>query len=439
MSDHASNSEENRSPQTTRLDQILDPANIQKAWERVKANKGAAGIDGMTISAFPEFARQHLPRLLDQIREGRYKPAAVKRVWIPKPNGEKRPLGIPTVLDRVIQQAVAQVLAPIFDVGFSEQSYGFREGRQAQAAVEHIRMHSEQGYRWGVDCDLKSYFDTVNHDLLMHRIGMQIRDKAVLKLIGKYLRAGVRHGSGNTEKTTKGVPQGGPLSPLLANIMLDPLDKLIESTGLPFARYADDFLIVAKTKAEAVEAMRQVEAFVECQLRLLVNRDKSKVAPLKECAFLGFQIHGKQVRRTDKAAHRFKQRIREITTRSKGISMGQRLRELASYCTGWFHYFKEGLRYAETQKWDQWIRRRVRLCYWKQWKLPRKRRRMLIQLGVDPDKVKLASRSRKGYWRLSNNSLVRAALNDDYLKEQGVPSMRNLWVVFKFGDKAQLA
>ena len=439
MSDHASISEENRSPQATLLDQILDPANIQKAWKRVRANKGSAGIDGMTISAFPGFAREHLPRLLVQIREGRYKPAAVRRVWIPKPNGEQRPLGIPTVLDRVIQQAVAQILAPIFDVGFSEQSYGFRERRQAQAAVEHIRMHSEQGYRWGVDCDLKSYFDTVNHDLLMHRIGKQIRDKAVLKLIGKYLRAGVRHEYGKTEKTTKGVPQGGPLSPLLANIMLDPLDKLIESTGLPFARYADDFLIVAKTKPEAIAAMRQVEDFVECQLRLLVNRDKSKVAPLKECSFLGFTICGKQVRRTDKAAHRFKQRIREITTRSRGISMSQRLRELSSYCSGWFHYFKPGLRYNETLQWDQWIRRRVRLCYWKQWKLPRKRRRMLIKLGVDPAKVKLASRSRKGHWRLSNNSLLRAALNDDYLKSQGVPSLRNLWVVFKFGDSALLA
>lgn len=439
MSDHTSGSEENRSPQTTLLDQILDPANIQKAWERVKANKGAAGIDGMTISDFPEFARRHLPRLLDQIREGRYKPAAVRRVWIPKPNGEQRPLGIPTVLDRVIQQAVAQVLSPIFDAGFSEHSYGFREGRQAQAAVEHIRMHSEQGYRWGVDCDLKSYFDTVNHDLLMHRIGKTIRDKAVLRLIGKYLRAGVRHENGKTEKTTKGVPQGGPLSPLLANIMLDPLDKLIESTGLPFARYADDFLIVAKTKAEALAAMQQVEAFVECHLRLLVNRDKSKVAPLKECAFLGFNVCGKQVRRTDKAANRFKQRIREITTRSKGVSMSQRIKELVRYCTGWFHYFKRGLRYAETLHWDQWIRRRVRLCYWKQWKLPRTRRRMLIKLGVHPDQVKLASRSRKGYWRMSSNSLVQTALNDAYLQSQGVPSLRNLWVVFKFGDKAVLA
>lgn len=438
MSNPATPSEENRPPQATLLDQVLDPANIQRAWERVRANKGAAGIDQMTVAAFPEFARKHLPRILDQIRDGRYKPAAVRRVWIPKPNGEKRPLGIPTVLDRVIQQAVAQVLGPLFDVDFSDHSYGFREGRRAQTAVEHIRQHSEQGYRWGVDCDLKSYFDTVNHDLLMHQIGKTIRDKRLLRLIGKYLRAGVRHEDGSTEKTTQGVPQGGPLSPLLANIMLDPLDKLIESTGLPFARYADDFLILAQSKAEALAAKRQVEAFVEGKLRLLVNQSKSKVAPLKECAFLGFTIHGKKVLRIDKAARRFEERIREVTARSKGISMSQRLKELARYCTGWFHYFKTGLRYAEVLRWDQWIRRRVRLCYWKQWKRPRKRRRMLIQLGINPDEVKLASRSRKGYWRMSSNSLVQAALNDAYLKKQGVPSLRNLWVVFKFGDKAVL-
>lgn len=436
MSNPATPSAEHRSPQTTLLDQILDPANIERAWQRVKANRGAAGIDKMTVGAFPEFAQKHLPRILDQIREGRYKPAAVRRTWIPKPNGEKRPLGIPTVLDRVIQQAVAQVLSPIFDVDFSEQSYGFRHGRQAQAAVEHIRTHSEQGYRWGVDCDLKSYFDTVNHDLLMHRIGQGIRDKRVLKLIGKYLRAGVRQEDGTTTPTTKGVPQGGPLSPLLANIMLDPLDKLVESMGLPFARYADDFLILAHDKAEALAAMAAVTQFVECSLRLLVNRDKSQVAPLKACNFLGFQVVGKKVRRTDKAAHRFKERVRGVTSRSRGISMGQRLKELRQYCVGWFHYFKHGLAYREMHQWDQWIRRRVRLCYWKQWKLPRKRRRMLLKLGIPVSEVHKASRSRKGYWRMSNNSLVQMALTDEYLGKQGVPSMRVLWVVFKYGDKA---
>jgi len=438
VSDHAALNEENRFAQRTLLEQILESSNLSRAWKRVKANKGAAGIDGMSITDFPKFARAHLPRIISQIREGHYAPAPVRRVWIPKPNGEERPLGIPTVLDRVIQQAIAQVLSPIFDQDFSEHSYGFREGKQAHAAIAYVSEQSQQGYQWAVDCDLKSYFDTVNHDLLMHQIGKRIRDKGVLKLIGKYLRAGVRHEDGKTDKTMAGVPQGGPLSPLLANIMLDPLDKEIERQGMPFARYADDFLILAKSRAEAEKAMERIEVYVEATLRLFVNRDKSKVARLKDCQFLGFKLNGKKIRRTDQALHRFKERIREITGRSRGISMSIRLSELKRYCQGWFHYFKYGLPYAETLRLDQWIRRRVRLCYWKDWKLPRKRRRMLISLGVEPDRVKLASRSRKGYWRMSQNSLVRFALNDTYLKEQGVPSLRDLWVVFKYADKAQL-
>jgi len=438
MSDPNSTAEENRSPQASLLDQIVDPANLQRAWERVRANKGAPGFDGMSIKDFPKFAADHLPRIVAQIREGRYAPATVRRVWIPKPNGEKRPLGIPTVLDRVVQQAIAQALSPIFDVGFSEQSYGFRMGKQAHAAIEHLRVHSQQGYRWGVDCDLKSYFDTVNHELLMREIRKRISDKRVLKLIRKYLRAGVRHEDGTTEKSQAGVPQGGPLSPLLANIMLDPLDKLIESIGLPFARYADDFLILAKTKEDAQEAMSRVEEFLECHLRLLVNQDKRQVAPLKECSFLGFRIHGKKVQRTDNAAQRFRMRIREITSRSRGVSLSTIFTELRRYCTGWFHYFKIGLSYKELYDWDQWIRRRVRLCHWKQWKLPRKRRRELIQRGIAPERVKLATRSRKGYWRTAGNSLLQIALNNDYLKSQGLPSLRDLWLVFKYEDKAQL-
>lgn len=436
MSDHATPSVENGVPQETLLERILDQSNVELAWKRVRSNKGAPGIDNMSVAEFPAFARAHLPRILEQIREGRYAPAAVKRVWIPKPDGSERPLGIPTVLDRVIQQAMAQVLNPIFDVEFSDSSYGFRYGRRALAAVERLSEASQEGYRWGVDCDLKSYFDMVNHDLLMHRLGRRIRDKRVLALIGKYLRAGIRHEDGSTEKTLKGVPQGGPLSPLLANIMLDPLDRKIEAMHLPFARYADDFLILARTKAEAIQAMAKVREYVEGKLKLLVNNDKSRVAPLKECGFLGFCIYGKKIRRTDKAARRFKLRIQEITARSRGISMRQRLMELRRYCVGWFHYFKPGLLYKEVLQWDQWIRRRVRLCHWKDWKLPRRRRRMLLKLGVSKDRVKLASRSRKGYWRMSRNSLVNLALNDRYLEKQGVPSLRALWVTFKYGDKA---
>ena len=311
-------------------------------------------------------------------------------------------------------------------------------GCQGQAALERLSEASQQGYQWGVDCDLKSYFDTVNHDLLMYRLRQRIADKGVLKLIGKYLRAGVRLKDGSTEKTPKGVPQGCPLSPLLSNIMLDPLDKKIEAMGLPFARYADDFLILARTHSEAQSAMDEVKAYVEGKLKLLVNQDKSKVARLRDCAFLGFNIRGKQLHRTDKSARRFKHRIQEITARSRGISMKQRLLELKHYCVGWFHYFKIGLPYKEVREWDAWIRRRVRLCYWKDWKVPRKRRRMLIKLGISPVEVKKASRSRKGYWRMSRNSLVNIALNNTCLSKQGVPSLRELWIVFKYAEKAKV-
>lgn len=438
MSDHATHSEENRFPQQTLLEQILDLENMKQAWARVRSNKGAAGIDGMSVADFPAFWQVHRLRIIDQIREGRYAPAPVKRVWIPKPDGTKRPLGIPTVLDRVIQQAIAQVLSPLFDVDFSESSFGFRYGRQAHAALERISEASQAGYRWGVDCDLKGYFDTVNHDLLIAQLSPRINDKRVLGLIGKYLRAGVRLKDGTTETTVKGVPQGGPLSPLMANSMLDRLDKKIEAMGLPFARYADDFLIVTRSKARALEVMEEVREYLEGRLKLLVNQDKSKVAALDECAFLGFTVKGKQIRLSDKAAKRFKSRIQEITSRSRGISMKQRLLELERYCVGWFHYFKIGLPFKEVREWDGWIRRRVRLCYWKDWKVPRKRRRMLIKLGIATDEVKKASRARKGYWRMSRNSLVSIALNNTYLKQQGVPSMRDLWVRFKYGDKARV-
>lgn len=436
MSNHAATAEENRLPQQTLLEQILDKANLNEAWKQVRANKGAPGIDAMSVADFPEFARKHLSRLVEQIREGRYAPAPVKRVWIPKPDGGQRPLGIPTVLDRVIQQAIAQILGPLFEVDFSESSFGFRYGRNAHGAVRRISEAAADGYRWGVDCDLKSYFDTVNHDRLVYQIGKRVKEKKVLRLIGKYLRAGIRYTDGSTEKTLKGIPQGGPLSPLLANIMLDPLDRKIEGMGHPFARYADDFLIVTRTKAEALIALKEVREYVEGHLKLLVNETKSKVAPLPDCEFLGFTIKGKQIKRTAKSARRFKYRIQEITSRSRGISMSRRLDELKRYGVGWFHYFKHGLTMQEVKGLDQWIRRRVRLCYWKDWKIPRKRRRMLINLGVSPERVKLATRSRKGYWRMSNNSLVQLALNNAYLTRKGVPSLRDLWVSFKYGGKA---
>jgi len=272
----------------------------------------------------------------------------------------------------------------------------------------------------------------------MYRIGLKVRDKRVLRLIGKYLRAGVGHEDGTTEKTPRGVPQGGPLSPLLANIMLDPLDARIEEMGLPFVRYADDFLVMAKTKPEAQAALDGLRRLVEGELKLLINEDKTRVTPLGKCEFLGFNVRGRQIRASMKALKRFKLRVKELTSRRLGVSMEFRLRKLKSYCVGWFHYFKIGFLYKDARAWDGWIRRRVRLCYWKMWKLPSMRRRMLIKLGVDPSAVKLASRSRKGYWRLSSNPLVQYALSDDWLESQNVPSLSKLWIVFKYGDKAKV-
>jgi len=407
------------------LEQILSRENLLKAWKRVKANGGAAGMDGMTIAQFSAFARQHWERIGSDLLRGTYHPAAVRRVMIPKPNGDLRPLGIPTVLDRVIQQAIAQVLAPLFDPHFSTHSYGFRYGKQAHQAVRAVEAANTAGYTQAVDCDLKSFFDTVNHERLMNL--------RVLRLIGRYLRAGVVLPDGSREATTQGVPQGGPLSPLLANIMLDPLDKELEKRGHRFARYADDFLILVKSARAAQRVMASVTRFVEVRLGLVVNRQKSQAAPLRRCTFLGFAIKRGQVVWTDKAYQRFKERIKEITSRSWGISMSRRLDELRRYAVGWLNYFGISHTYRQVLELDPWLRRRVRLCYWKQWQRPRTRRRHLIALGIHPDEVMKASRCRRGYWWMSGNGIVQRALDNAWLREQGVPDLKAQWIEMHYG------
>ena len=307
------------------MERILSRENLLRAWHRVKANGGAAGVDGMTIAQFPAFARQHWETIRSRLIAGTYHPAPVRRVFIPKPNGDLRPLGIPTVLDRVIQQAIAQVLTPLFDPHFSTHSYGFRYGKRAHQAVRSVEAAAGAGYLYAVDCDLKSFFDTVKFDRLMRLLARRISDKRVLRLIGAYLRAGVRLKDGTMEATTQGVPQGGPLSPLLANIMLDPLDKELERRGLRFARYADDFLILVKSLRAAQRVMQSITRFVETRLKLVVNRQKSQAAPLSGCTFLGFQIRRGRVVWTDKALKRFKERIQQITSRSRGVSIRQLL------------------------------------------------------------------------------------------------------------------
>ncbi len=372
------------------MEQILARENMLKAWQRVKSNAGAPGIDGMTVEAFPAFSREHWPRICSALMSGTYRPAPVRRVFIPKPDGTQRPLGVPMVLDRVIQQALAQVLTPLFD--------------------------------------------TVNHDRLMGKLREKVRDRKVLAMIRRYLEAGVLLPDGTLEATPQGVPQGGPLSPLLANITLDPLDRELERRGHRFARYADDFLIMVKSAKAAERVMASLIRFVEGRLKLVVNRAKSKAAPLKACAFLGFQIgaRGRAVW-TAKALARFKRRVREITRRNRGHRVQDVIRELRRYILGWLNYFGISHTYSQVMELAEWVRRRVRLYYWKQWKQPRTRQRHLLALGIPREQVHMATRSRKGYWRMSANSIVQRALTNRWLHEQGLPDMRKSWIVLHYG------
>lgn len=423
----------------TMIEAILDPDNLAQAWRRVKANQGAPGIDGMTVEAFPAFARKEWPRIAEAIEKGTYRPAPVRRVWIPKPDGTQRPLGIPTVLDRVIQQAVAQTLGPLFEADFSEHSHGYRPGRSAHDAVAAMEQSWKEGRRHAAECDLKSFFDTVNHDRLMRALLGKVRCRQTLGLIRRYLMAGVVLPDGTREATPLGVPQGGPLSPLLANIALDPLDQELEARGHRFARYADDFLVTVRSKNAAKRVLASVIRFCEGRLQLVVNRAKSGAARLKSCEFLGYRLNNRaKLAWTEKAQRRFKERVKEITSRNRGHNVQVVISELDRYVRGWLNYYKLSATYSAVLELSVWVRRRVRLYYWKQWKQPRTRRRHLLALGADPERVHMATRSRKGYWRMSQNEIVRYALNNRWLEEQGVPDMRAIWTVLYYGPDARV-
>jgi RNA-directed DNA polymerase len=413
-------------------ERILSPANLAEAWGRVRRNGGAAGIDRMSVASFPAFARAHWTKVREKLQAGTYVPSPVRRTFIPKKDGGERPLGIPTVLDRVIQQALAQELGGVFEVEFSEHSYAYRAGRNAHDALRAVRAAAAEGYTEAVDCDLKGFFDHVDHDLLMARVAAKVRDKRVLRLIGRYLRAGVVLPDGTREPTLKGVPQGGPLSPLLANIMLTPLDRKLEGDGLRFARYADDFLILVRDRPQAERVMADVVKFVETELKLTVNAAKSRVDRLARCTFLGCRVERKQIRWSEAAVEEFRDEVRRLTKRTWGVSMERRLGSLGRYVQGWFGYYRISRTWGEVRELDAWLRRRVRQCYWKQWKRGPTRRRMLLRFGADPREVHLASRSRKGCWRMSTNSLVQAALTNEWLDQQGVPNLQALWIAYHY-------
>jgi len=346
------------------LERILSKANMAMAWKRVKANHGAPGIDDISIEQFPDHTRALWRGIRESLLAGTYQPLPVRRVEIPKPTGGMRPLGIPTVLDRLIQQAIAQVLTPIFDPTFSESSFGFRPGRSAHHAVFKAREYIRKGYRIAVDVDLSKFFDTVDHDVLMHRVARKIRDKRVLCLIGKYLRAGVMV-QDRLQKTRLGVPQGGPLSPLLANIILDDLDKELEKRGHRFVRYADDFIVLVKSRQAGERVMGRLKRFLKRNLKLRINQEKSRVVPANQATFLGFTFRGTKIRWSDKAFREFKRRVKELTGRSWFVSMDYRYKKLAEYLRGWMNYFGISEYYRPIPEIDHWLRRRLRMCYFK--------------------------------------------------------------------------
>ena len=406
--------------------QVLDKENLQKAWKQVKANKGAPGVDNMTIEEFPEYVFRHWEEIKTALLEGTYQPSPVRRVEIPKDSGGTRPLGIPTVLDRVIQQAIAQVLTPVFDPHFSEDSYGFRPHRSAHHAVRKIEKDVRQGYRYAVDLDLEKFFDTVDHDILMSRVARRVRDKRILRLIGRYLRAGVVV-NGRLCRTVRGVPQGGPLSPFLSNILLDDFDKELEKRKHRFARYADDSIILVKSHRAGVRVMAGITQYLE-KLKVKVNRDKSKVVPVQESSFLGFTFKGKKLTTTVKAITEFKHRLKKLTGRSWGISMQDRYGYIHVYVTGWMNYFGIGMRYTDIMELDHWLRRRMRMCYLKQWGRARKRIGELIRLGAPKHQAILTGLSRKAYWHLAKTYATNCGLSKKYLDDQGLVSLRTLWI-----------
>jgi RNA-directed DNA polymerase len=414
-------------PNVNLLERMLSRENMLKAWKRVKANKGAPGIDDVSIENFPEYLHEHWHHIRERLFAGTYQPSPVRRVEIPKPTGGFRPLGIPIVLDRLIQQAIAQVLNPIFDSDFSEFSFGFRPGRSAHEAVYKVRDYIRQRKRVAVDMDLSKFFDTANHDVLMHRVSRKIHDKRVLRLIGKYLRAGVVV-NGRLQKTPKGVPQGGPLSPLLANILLDDLDKELEKRGHKFVRYADDFIILVKSKSAGERVMRSVQKYLERKLKLQINKRKSQVRETNNTSFLGFSFMKTKICWSDASFREFKRRVKRLTGRSWYVSMDYRYYKLTEYIRGWMNYYGISEYYNPIPEIDQWLRRRMRMCYWKRWRYCRTRVRNLQKLGVSLNLAIPMSLSRKGPWNMSRTLATQAGMTNQWLKDQGLVSVKELWV-----------
>ncbi len=408
------------------LNQILSRENMLLALKRVEKNKGSHGVDKMPVQNL----RQHLVENWSPIREailkGTYEPMPVRRVEIPKPDGGVRLLGIPTVTDRLIQQAIAQVLSKIYDPLFSEHSYGFRPNRSAHDAVRKAKGYIQEGYRWVVDMDLEKFFDKVNHDRLMSTLAKKIAERPLLKLIRRYLQAGVMI-NGVISSMEKGTPQGGPLSPLLSNIVLDELDKELESRGHRFVRYADDCNIYVKSKRAGERTLASIQRFIEGNLRLKVNEKKSAVDRPWKRKFLGFSFTSTKetkIRIARTSIQRMKEKVRNITSRKMPYPLEYRIQRLNQYLTGWCGYFALADTKTTFEWLDKWIRRRLRMCLWKNWKNPKTKIRNLMKLGVPKGKAYEWGNSRKGYWRISNSPILHKALGNTYWHSQGLKSLQ---------------
>lgn len=404
------------------LERIMSRENLNNAYKQVKRNKGAHGVDGMEVEELLQYLKDNGDELVKLVLDGKYRPNPVRRVEIPKDNGKMRTLGIPTAVDRMLQQAVAQVLQPIFEPQFAETSYGFRPKRSAHDALKKCKAYANEGYTYVVDMDLEKFFDTVNQSKMVELLSRTIKDGRVVSLIHKYLAAGAIN-KGKFEETELGLVQGGNISPLCSNIMLNELDHELERRGIKFVRYADDMLLFARTKRAAARMLEHILPFIEGKLRLRVNREKTVVAYIGKIKFLGYGFYpskdGIKLRVHAKSISKMKARIKELTARSNGLGYDELKLKLKQFITGWLNYFKLADMKNLLKATDQWLRRRIRMYIWKRWKRVRTRYTMLRKLGKDHNTAFKFACTRKGYWRIAKSPILNTAVTDARIEQAG--------------------